>query len=424
MVIQKFHHFFLNSLEIGRVLEMTKFKATLFALSLVTVTVGFSWASPQRLSTGDLELGLNTPSNRETLKNDVNFSGYSEIGRGVNTVQALSTRLQDGKKVLRGAKEADLYASVVTGVVLVVGDEGIGAGALVTRSGHVITNMHVVGNSKQVRVAFFPKNSAQRPSKDDLIVAEVVKVNEEKDLALLKVSSLPNGLSAIPLSKNVVRVGDDVHAIGHPRGELWSYTKGYVSQLRRNYEWSSSKEGVTHKATIIQTQTPINPGNSGGPLINNAKELVGINSFKDPQSPGLNYAVDVSDVMAFLGQEGSVFAKKKVKAKKCGDDPVDVYKGENKLQGKFTAFRFDADCDGEVEAELRVAEDKSKPNVFVIDTNKDGRFDVLVVDHGQDGKWDVTYYDSDYDGKIDSYAENLDGNIVASGRIRPIDKAN
>ena len=54
------------------------------------------------------------------------------------------------------------------------------------------------------------------------------------------------------------QVGADVHAIGHPQGQTWTYTKGLISQVRPDYQWGP------HKADVIQTQTPINPGNSGG----------------------------------------------------------------------------------------------------------------------------------------------------------------
>ncbi len=77
---------------------------------------------------------------------------------------------------------------------------------------------------------------------------------------------------------SAVQVGSDVHAIGHPTGEAWTYTRGIVSQIRRDYEWQA-EDKVLHKATVIQTQTPINPGNSGGPLLDDNLEIVGINSF-------------------------------------------------------------------------------------------------------------------------------------------------
>ena len=76
-------------------------------------------------------------------------------------------------------------------------------------------------------------------------------------------------------------VGADVHAIGHPFGEDWTYTRGYVSQLRDQYGWKSDL-GKHHVADVIQTQTPINPGNSGGPLFSEIGEVVGVTTFGRP----------------------------------------------------------------------------------------------------------------------------------------------
>src|SRR5262245_45045244 len=58
----------------------------------------------------------------------------------------------------------------------------------------------------------------------------------------------------------------------------------------------------THRANVIQTQTPINPGNSGGPLISESGKLLGVNSFKASGEglEGLNFAVSIIDVIAFL----------------------------------------------------------------------------------------------------------------------------
>jgi S1-C subfamily serine protease len=80
-------------------------------------------------------------------------------------------------------------------------------------------------------------------------------------------------------------VGTKPGGIGHPNGENWTYTKGIVSSVRPDYEW------LTHRATVIQTQTPINPGNSGGPLLSDDGKIVGVNSFGDKGAEGLNFAI-------------------------------------------------------------------------------------------------------------------------------------
>ena len=108
---------------------------------------------------------------------------------------------------------------------------------------------------------------------------------------------VPNDVNELKLANKLPDVGSDVHAIGHPGSLSWTYTKGYVSQIRKNYKWNYEK--TLHEASIIQTQTPISPGNSGGPLISSEGELLGVNSFK-AQGENLNFAVTSLEVINFL----------------------------------------------------------------------------------------------------------------------------
>ena len=107
-------------------------------------------------------------------------------------------------------------------------------------------------------------------------------------------------MKVIPLGYNAdVSIGDDVYAIGHPVGYPWSFTKGIVSQIREDFEWTYKDESK-HKATLIQTQTPISPGNSGGPLFSEKAKLVGVNSLGDAEGQNLNFAVIVKHVKEFI----------------------------------------------------------------------------------------------------------------------------
>ena len=68
---------------------------------------------------------------------------------------------------------------------------------------------------------------------------KVLRIDQIADLAIIKVSSIPSDAKVIALGDPAkLSIGADVHAIGHPLGEVWSYTKGIVSQIRHNYEWT------------------------------------------------------------------------------------------------------------------------------------------------------------------------------------------
>ena len=167
---------------------------------------------------------------------------------------------------------------------------------------------------------------------------------------------VPNDVNELKLSNKLPDVGSDVHAIGHPGSLSWTYTKGYVSQIRNNYKWNY--ENTQHEASIIQTQTPISPGNSGGPLISSEGELLGVNSFK-AQGENLNFAVNSLEVINFLKNIKNV-GKKEAKKK------------ENKKIDKVVK-KIDSDNDG-------------TPDTFYYDDDGDGIIDTVIKDKNQNGK--------------------------------------
>ena len=75
------------------------------------------------------------------------------------------------------------------------------------------------------------------------------------------------------------------------------YTRGYVSQVRKKYEWNYDNE--QYISSVVQTQTPINPGNSGGPLVNSQGILIGI-TIRFADNNGLNFAVSSLEINELL----------------------------------------------------------------------------------------------------------------------------
>jgi hypothetical protein len=164
----------------------------------------------------------------------------------------------------------------------------------------ILTNWHVVKDATQLAVVFKPVTGID--VRDDLAVASTIATFDQvADLALLTVAAMPAYVSPLPLARPTsLEVGQDVHAIGHPDGQVWTYTTGTISQIRPRYKWNSVGDTFSHQATVIQTQTAINVGNSGGPLLNDRGELVGINAFRSVGGEGLNYAIAIDTLKEFL----------------------------------------------------------------------------------------------------------------------------
>jgi S1-C subfamily serine protease len=202
-----------------------------------------------------------------------------------------------------------------------------------------------------------------------------------------------------------IAVGSDVHAIGHPTGEAWSYTKGIVSQVRRNYGWAA-EDGMKHTASVIQTQTPINPGNSGGPLLTDEGTLVGVNSFKS-QGEGLNFAVSVDDVRALLDEKRDRLIRS---SRSTNSNCTPKSYGVRRLKdGSGTAEVFDIDCFGKPDAVWVLPDDPTKPGRLEVDPNHTGKITGIFFSKTRDGKWDYSLWDTRGNGKPDLRCFHADG---------------
>jgi hypothetical protein len=233
----------------------------------------------------------------------------------------------------------------------------------------------------------------------DLVVAKVLRRDEVADLALIQVPKLPQGVKPLELGNSTtLEVGADVHAIGHPTGQSWTYTRGVVSQIRRAHAWKTESK-LNHEATVIQTQTPINPGNSGGPLLDDQLRIVGINSFVG-EGEGLNFAVSAEDVKSFLARGQDRFA-----AKPAACTETTVLEEKKIAKPKGVEQLLDTDCDGEGDTILEIPASKREPILATFDGDEDGKLDTVYVDNDRDGEVDEAIYDTDGDGKPDMMGE-------------------
>jgi len=165
----------------------------------------------------------------------------------------------------------------------------LGSGVIVSSSGYLLTNHHVVEAADEIEVAL--------PDGKKLL-AKVVGNDPETDLAVLRVNA--ENLPAITFgSSDALRVGDVVLAIGNPFGVGQTVTAGIVSALGR------TGLGINTFENFIQTDAAINPGNSGGALVDAGGNLVGINTAifsRSGGSMGIGFAIPVSTAKMVLEQ--------------------------------------------------------------------------------------------------------------------------
>lgn len=144
----------------------------------------------------------------------------------------------------------------------------LGSGFVFDKQGRIITNHHVVSDSKSVDVTFIDGNR---------YVASVIGSDPFNDIAVIDITqNISEKLNPLKLgNSSSVEVGDQVIAIGNPYGLAGSMTVGIVSQKGRLISTEGSAFSIP---SVIQTDALINPGNSGGPLINDNEEVIGMNT--------------------------------------------------------------------------------------------------------------------------------------------------
>ncbi len=162
----------------------------------------------------------------------------------------------------------------------------VGSGFVIHPDGYIVTNAHVVDRTADRTVMF--ANGAE-------YAAEVVAVDSENDLAVLKINA-DGPLPSLPFGRSDdLMIGETVVAIGNPLGFEHTVTAGVVSAANRTIE---TPGGALEE--LIQTDASINPGNSGGPLLNVLGELIGVNTAIRADAQNIGFAIPVNRLRDLL----------------------------------------------------------------------------------------------------------------------------
>jgi serine protease Do len=202
------------------------------------------------------------------------------LAAGVTTAKVARPPISLGKP----ERKPDGLPEVVGSVVTVIADGGHGSGFLVSADGYVLTNAHVVGETKTVKV---------RWSDNFETVGEVLRTEKGRDVALIKTDSR----SRLPLAlrRNGASLGQEVYAVGAPLdiGLSGTVTRGIVSTTNRIFDGYA----------FIQSDVQVTHGNSGGPLVNKDGEVLGltVSGYRpDGTTNAVNLFIPAGDAMDFL----------------------------------------------------------------------------------------------------------------------------
>ena len=171
---------------------------------------------------------------------------------------------------------------------------GTGSGVLIDRSGHIVTNDHVVSGAVTIVVELHDGTVA---------AAELLGSDPSNDLAVIRANLPARALKPATFGdSDAIRVGEPVFAIGNPFDLDFTLTSGIVSGIGRE---AHQYRGGRPVRGVIQTDAAVNPGNSGGPLFNAAGEVIGITTaVENPAGQsffiGIGYAVPSNTVLRYI----------------------------------------------------------------------------------------------------------------------------
>ena len=217
-------------------------------------------------------------------------SGNSKLSAELATERdravALNDRTEKLEKRLAGVLDPEAVSSGVlpsvfrvragdfTGTAFSIGDKAAKGKANMLTNFHVVESVWAAGDKK----VFLERGK-------DEVSATIVKVDKDKDLALLRADRAIKGLKPAPAE---VKPGQQIVVVGAPLGLEDSVTTGVVSAYRPSEQDAQS----------IQFDAPINPGNSGGPVVNAGQQVVGLATAKARDAEGIGLAVSIKDACA------------------------------------------------------------------------------------------------------------------------------
>ena len=170
-------------------------------------------------------------------------------------------------------------------------EESAGSGVIISESGYVLTNVHVVRDADEIWVKLTDESGKQM-----IYQAEAIAGSLTTDIALLRIIPEKKGevFAAVTFAADDdLLLGETVMALGNPFGLGGSVSQGILSSKSRRTETDGQRLEIPD---WLQTDASINPGNSGGPLINLSGEIIGINVAVLREGQGIGFAIPIKRV--------------------------------------------------------------------------------------------------------------------------------
>lgn len=220
---------------------------------------------------------------RENVRKLVNAREFRDVVLGETTSAAPVAQPLTAIAFTRAPAAPRSIPDTTKSVVSVFSNSGMGSGFLVSADGYVLTNQHVVGDSRFVKLKWADGTES---------LGDVVRVDRRRDIALIKTSAVKS--AALVLRGAAPQVGEAVYAVGTPLDDKFqgSVTRGIVSATR-----------IYDGLPFIQSDAVINSGNSGGPLLDENGAVIGVcvSGYEVNGAPaGINLFIPIDDALKAL----------------------------------------------------------------------------------------------------------------------------
>ncbi|HUY32679.1 MAG TPA: trypsin-like peptidase domain-containing protein [Pirellulales bacterium] len=220
------------------------------------------------------ERAAKVPDDGLTPEEHVNIAVYDNVNRAVVNINT------------RGVRSGNLF-------MIEVPTEGEGSGSVIDKTGHILTNYHVIEDAREIEVTLFDASKH---------LAQLVGQDPDNDVAVIHINAPPELLHPVVFGNSAkLKVGQRVFAIGNPFGLERTLTTGIISSLNRTLPSRNKRQ----LKSIIQIDAAINPGNSGGPLLDTHSRLIGMNTAiasRTGMSAGVGFAIPVGIIARIVPQ--------------------------------------------------------------------------------------------------------------------------
>ncbi len=264
-----------------------------FALMILSILgVTLPALEPFKDGNGDIHATITTMNSQEAISNITAVTTDAIISDLFNKVK---------DSVIEIITVGDVINPKITidGAPLVYGGGGSGSGFVFDINGNIVTNYHVTQGADVIYVKFSSGNSYP---------ATIIGEDPYSDLAVVQVDSpalFRENLKPLQIeNSSEMHVGQQVFAVGSPRGLTLSVSEGIISQINRID--LNIITGRFWTGGLIQTDAAINPGNSGGPLLNLQGDVVGVNEYglvdiaTGASEQGLNFAIGPATIQRVI----------------------------------------------------------------------------------------------------------------------------